>query len=157
SFSRRARWSAIAITWREERPDATTAASQSEERPARLMVTISSALSSSSEATMRLSKRVCSACLGISVFGAAGFFLVPAFFLAAGFLPAGFFDWAPPRAWFDWAPPRPGGFLAAAAFFLTAFRFHPPVKAAGLACRMRRRQTGATRWRFGDCAHRPRP
>src|ERR1700761_3787125 len=34
----------MAITWRDERPDATTAASQSDERPSRLQATIASAL-----------------------------------------------------------------------------------------------------------------
>src|SRR5665213_3598962 len=75
------------MTWRLERPEAITTASQSEERPSRLMVTISSALSSSSEVLTRRSKSVSGA--GLARTGAgfgAGF--GPAFF--AGFFP-GFF------------------------------------------------------------------
>src|SRR5256885_9345599 len=43
----------MAPTWREERPEAITAASHRAVRPSKSMVTISSALSSSSEARMR--------------------------------------------------------------------------------------------------------
>jgi hypothetical protein len=99
----------MAPTWREERPDAITAASHSAERPSRLMVTIFSALSSSSEMRMRLSRSVCVAAFGAEVAAAgflgsgflkalevgaaffAGFFagiLFVAFGLAAGFLTA---------------------------------------------------------------------
>ena len=63
----------MAETWREERPDAITAASHREVRPSRSMVTIFSALSSSSETRMRFK----------SSLGGAGF-------LAGGFLPSGF-------------------------------------------------------------------
>src|SRR5580693_1418353 len=96
----------MAATWREERPDAITAASHSAERPSRSMVTMFSALSSSSEARMRVSNSLETAalrtCLTARALGAAAFFLgdFPAvFFLdlfrvwtafAAAFL-AGFF------------------------------------------------------------------
>src|SRR5260221_14197632 len=95
----------MAPTWREERPEAITAASQSAERPCRSMVTIFSALSSSREVRMRLSRSLCGTALragapgflGIdfltalaAVFFAcffAGFWaLFAAFALAAGFL-----------------------------------------------------------------------
>ena len=74
----------MAPTWREERPDAITAASHSEERPSRLMVTIFSALSSSSEIRMRSSRSLC-----VAFFAGAGLTRVwTAFFAAffAGFL-----------------------------------------------------------------------
>src|ERR1700743_244400 len=68
----------MAPTWREERPEAITAASHSDVRPSKSMVTIFSALSSSSEVRMRLSKSL------------GGFFAATgaAAFLAAGFLAA---------------------------------------------------------------------
>jgi hypothetical protein len=50
-------------TWRLERPDAITTWSQSEERPSRSMVTISSALSSSSEALMRFRRSLSGAAI----------------------------------------------------------------------------------------------
>src|SRR5579872_3560973 len=66
----------MALTWREERPDAITAASHSAERPSRSMVTTFSALSSSSEARIRLSRSLCR----------AGLAAIAATFLALGFL-----------------------------------------------------------------------
>ena len=104
----------MAATWREERPEAITAASHKAERPSRSMVTIFSALSSSSEAITRLSSSLCGAAfaagLGCATFFLAGdlllglaglvlaglagdFFLAGAFFaafLGAAFLAAGF-------------------------------------------------------------------
>jgi hypothetical protein len=71
----------MAPTWREERPEAITAASHSAVRPSRSMVTIFSALSSSSDARMRRSRSLCG----------AGFLAETAGFWAAGFLAAGFF------------------------------------------------------------------
>jgi hypothetical protein len=106
------------MTWRLERPDAITTASHSEERPARSMVTISSALSSSSEMRMRFKSSVSGAALRATGLAAAGFlalaldlagagFFAGAFaFLVAAFLLAGFL---------------PMDFLAAG--FLTAFFF----------------------------------
>src|SRR5689334_7253364 len=72
----------MAPTWREERPEAITAASHRAVRPSRSMVTIFSALSSSKDARMRRSRSLCG----------AGFFAATAGFLAetAGFLAAGF-------------------------------------------------------------------
>ena len=70
----------MAPTWREDRPEAITAASHSAVRPSRSMVTIFSALSSSSEARMRFSRSLCGAVFAAAA-GAAGF-------LAAGFLGA---------------------------------------------------------------------
>src|ERR1700722_6945921 len=72
------------MTWGGERPEAITTASHSEERPAKSTVTISSALSSSSEVLMRSSSADCGggAFLALGLLGAAfweGF--------AAGFLP----------------------------------------------------------------------
>ena len=54
----------MALTWREDRPEAITAASHSAVRPSRLMVTIFSALSSSSEVRMRFSRSLCGAGFG---------------------------------------------------------------------------------------------
>jgi hypothetical protein len=75
----------MALTWREERPEAITAASHSAERPSRSMVTIFSALSSSSEVRIRFSSS-----LGGADFltGATAAFLAATFF--TGFF-AGFF------------------------------------------------------------------
>jgi hypothetical protein len=70
----------MALTWREERPEAITAASHRAERPSRSMVMMFSALSSSSEVRMRFSRSLCGAGL---LAGAAAFF-------GAGFLGAGF-------------------------------------------------------------------
>src|SRR5471032_3589781 len=73
----------MALTWREYRPEAITAASHSAERPSRSMVTMFSALSSSSEVRIRFS----------SSLGGAGFLTgAVADFLAffTGFF-AGFF------------------------------------------------------------------
>jgi hypothetical protein len=84
------------ITWRVERPEAITTASHSEERSARLMVTMSSALSSSSEVLMRSSSADCGgAFLVFGLFLAAfseGFAAVflPAFFRVAGLLTSAF-------------------------------------------------------------------
>src|ERR1700761_9263079 len=66
----------MAATWREERPDAITAASHKAERPSRSMVMMSSALSSSSDARIRFRRSLCGAG---ALAGAAGF-------LGAGFL-----------------------------------------------------------------------
>src|SRR6202012_6136919 len=71
-FRRRARWSAIEGTCRDEPPLAITSASHRDERPSRSMVTIPSALSSSNEATIRFSRSLCVA--GCAAFGAATFF-----------------------------------------------------------------------------------
>src|SRR5258705_11360270 len=72
----------MALTWREERPEAITAASHSAERPSRSMVTIFSALSSSNDVRMRFSRSL----------GAAGFLVcLRACGAAAGVLRAGFF------------------------------------------------------------------
>src|SRR5882757_7491323 len=73
----------MALTWREERPEAITAASHSAERPSRSMVTIFSALSSSNDVKMRFSRSL----------GAAGFLvcLCACGAAAAGVLRAGFF------------------------------------------------------------------
>jgi hypothetical protein len=73
----------MALTWREERPDAITAASHRAERPSRSMVTIFSALSSSSEVRIRFSRSLCAAgfLVCLRACGAA----------AAGVLRAGFF------------------------------------------------------------------
>jgi hypothetical protein len=95
----------MAPTWRDDRPEAITAASHSAERPSRSMVTIFSALSSSSETRMRLSRSLCGA--GFFATAAAGFFA--AGFFAAGFLGADFLG---------------AGFLAGAflaGVFLTGF------------------------------------
>src|SRR5471032_369061 len=70
----------MAPTWREERPDAITAASHSDERPSRSMVTIFSALSSSREVRMRVSNSVGGLALRTG-FGAAAFVGAPDFFL----------------------------------------------------------------------------
>ena len=107
----------MAPTWREERPEAITAASHKAVRPSRSIVTIFSALSSSSDARMRFNRSLCgflaadaTGCL--AVFLAAAFcavffwtgadfltvfadFLAGTFFAAFGarvaaFLPAGF-------------------------------------------------------------------
>jgi len=72
----------MAATWREDRPEAITAASHKAVRPSRSMVTIFSALSSSSEARMRLSRSLC----GAAFLAAAG--LPETAFLAAGLLTA---------------------------------------------------------------------
>src|SRR5436190_4826750 len=93
----------MAETWREERPDAITAASHREVRPSRSMVTIFSALSSSSEVRMRFNRSLggagffaggLAAGLGLGAFLAGGFldFFAGTFLaaLAAGFLPAAF-------------------------------------------------------------------
>jgi hypothetical protein len=91
----------MALTWREERPEAITAASHSAERPSRSMVTIFSALSSSREVRMRLSRSLGAAALRapaadflgigfLTAFGAGFFAGFPAGFLAGFF--AGF--WA---------------------------------------------------------------
>src|SRR5258705_13416679 len=79
----------MAPTWREERPDAITAASHSDVRPSRSMVTIFSALSSSNEARMRFSSSLCVAALRTGA--AATDFLATGFFadFLTGFL-AGF-------------------------------------------------------------------
>src|ERR1700759_3963514 len=98
----------MAATWRDERPDAITAASHSAERPSRSMVTMFSALSSSSDVRMRFSRSLCGA--GFLGAGAAAFFGAAFFagFFTAAFLAAGFFA---------------GAFLAAFfAGFLAAFR-----------------------------------
>src|SRR5450432_3065123 len=77
----------MAPTWREERPEAITAASHRAERPCRSMVTIFSALSSSSEVRMRLSRSLC----GVGFLtGAATAFFTTGFF-GASFLGASFF------------------------------------------------------------------
>jgi hypothetical protein len=97
----------MALTWREDRPEAITAASHSAERPSRSMVTIFSALSSSREVRMRLSRSLGGADFltgGTAVFLGATFFA--GFF--AGFL-AGFL--APPLV----------GFLADFVAFFAAF------------------------------------
>jgi hypothetical protein len=71
----------MALTWREERPEAITAASHSAERPSRSMVTIFSALLSSSEVSIRFRRSL----------GGAGFLIGAATsFLGATFF-AGFF------------------------------------------------------------------
>src|SRR5690348_14262875 len=96
----------MAPTWREERPEAITAASHRAVRPSRSMVTTFSALSSSREARIRLSRSVCCAALRagtagfladffgfLTVFGdffAGTFFAAFAAFVVLGFLPAGF-------------------------------------------------------------------
>src|SRR5262249_11837770 len=99
----------MAATWREERPEAITVASHMAERPSMSMVTMFSALSSSSEAMIRFSRSLCIfgrasargdgaalAGLAAGLFFAgtfrdltAGFFFAGAFF--AAFLAAGFF------------------------------------------------------------------
>jgi hypothetical protein len=71
----------MALTWREERPEAMTAASHSAERPSRSMVMMFSALSSSSDVKIRFRRSL----------GGAGFFAGAAAFLGAGFLGASFF------------------------------------------------------------------
>src|SRR5580693_8694135 len=79
----------MAPTWREERPEAITAASHKAERPSRSMVTIFSALSSSSDARMRVNSSLCGALFGFSRFGAmaTAFFFAPSLRgLWAGFL-----------------------------------------------------------------------
>jgi len=80
----------MAPTWREERPEAITAASHSAVRPSRSMVTIFSALSSSSDARMRRSRSLCGAGFLAETAGflAAGFFTVFADFFAGTFLAA---------------------------------------------------------------------
>src|SRR4051794_31225510 len=70
----------MAATWREERPEAMTAASHSAERPSRSMVTTFSALSSSSEARIRSS----SALGGVRFFAGAGAAFFTGFFAAWG-------------------------------------------------------------------------
>jgi hypothetical protein len=71
----------MALTWREERPEAITAASHSADRPSRSMVTIFSALLSSSEVRIRFRRSL----------GGAGFLTgATAGFLGATFF-AGFF------------------------------------------------------------------
>src|SRR6266404_8713394 len=88
----------MAPTWREERPEAITAASHKAVRPSRSMVTTFSALSSSSETRMRFSRSLCGAAFRT---GAAAF-------LRTGFLAAFFGD-------FFVADFRAGTFLAAFA------------------------------------------
>jgi len=84
----------MALTWREERPEAITAASHSAERPSRSMVTMFSALSSSSETRMRFSRSVCCAGFCFVCLRASGATCATAAFLGAGFRAtffAGFF------------------------------------------------------------------
>src|SRR5690242_19576053 len=85
SLRRRPRCSAMAAKCREDRPVAITAASQSAERPSKFTVTTFSALSSSSDARIRVSNSLRGADLG-----AATFFGRPLFFegFFAGFLTA---------------------------------------------------------------------
>src|ERR1700760_3385714 len=104
-------------TWREERPDAITAASQIDERPSRSMVTIFSALSSSSEVRMRFNNSLClaagAACAAAGLFAAglvAGFLALAGLAGLAGFL-AGTFLLALAGAFLALA----GAFLALAA------------------------------------------
>jgi hypothetical protein len=86
----------MALTWREDRPEAMTAASQSAERPLRSMVTIFSALSSSREVRMRLSRSLCGAGLRADA-AAAGFLgigfltVLAAVFFACFFAETGIF------------------------------------------------------------------
>jgi hypothetical protein len=94
----------MALTWREERPEAITAASHNADRPSRSMVTMFSALSSSREVRMRFSRSLGAAALRAGA--AAAGFLASGFRAAfgAGFL-AGFF----------------AGFFAGAGIFFAAF------------------------------------
>src|ERR1700743_1715804 len=92
----------MAATWREERPDAITAASHKAERPSRSMVMMSSALSSSSDARIRFRRSLCGAgaLAGAAGFLGAGFltdFLVDlgTAFLAGAFLAGAFLAGAP--------------------------------------------------------------
>src|SRR5471032_321424 len=101
------------MTWRLERPEAITTASHSEERPARSMVTISSALSSSSEVRMRLSRSVSGAALR-----APGFFGAVALDFALDWALAGLFAVFLAGAFFAaFLPTLATGFLAAFFFF----------------------------------------
>src|SRR5579863_8351115 len=125
----------MALTWREERPDAITAASHKAERPSRSIVTTFSALSSSSDARIRFSRSVCR----------TGFPTLAGAFLALGFLTDLLADlaaifWAP----IFWAPVfgelvfLTGALLAGAlalaffagfgAGFLAAFRGNVPLR-----------------------------
>src|SRR3569833_3138757 len=79
----------MAATWREERPDATTAASAMAPRPSRSMVMMFSALSSSSEAMMRLRRSLCGATLAFGFGAAFGFGFGAAFFFTGAFFGAG--------------------------------------------------------------------
>src|SRR3954463_6755631 len=103
----------MAATWREDRPDATTAASHSAERPSRFIVTISSALSSSSDTRMRFSK-------SLSVGGAATFFGTG---LGAGFLTDFFTGFGAGFLTGFFADFLAGAFLAALAFCAFAAGF----------------------------------
>src|SRR6185312_13533827 len=94
----------MAATWRDERPEAITAASARAERPSRSMATMFSALSSSSEARMRFSRSLGGAAFGrgSALFGTDGlrtgglralatdFFFVGDFATGATFFTGGF-------------------------------------------------------------------
>ena len=105
----------MAPTWREERPDAITAASHSDERPSRFMVTMFSALSSSRDVRMRSSRS-----LGATFFtGAVLETILTSFF--AGFF-AGFGATFGASLATGFRTGFGAGFLAAALIaFLTAF------------------------------------
>src|SRR5438874_7052582 len=111
----------MAPTWREERPEAITAASHRAVRPSRSMVTMFSALSSSSEARMRFSKSLCGAAFLIGLVGAAaGTRALPVAF--TGFFSVFFADFL--------GGFRAGTFFAAFAFaagFLAALRVRAEV------------------------------
>jgi hypothetical protein len=67
------------VTWRVERPLAMTSASVSEERPARSMVVMSSALSSSSDSRMRASSEGSSGLISALASSFFAGFLAPVF------------------------------------------------------------------------------
>jgi hypothetical protein len=103
----------MALTWREERPEAITAASHSAERPSRSMVMIFSALSSSSDVRTRFSRSLCGAGLlaGATAFWGAGF-------LGAGFLA----DLLAVFRTVFWPDFLEAAFLAGALAFFAGFR-----------------------------------
>src|SRR5665213_470113 len=124
----------MAATWREDRPLAITAASHKAERPSRSRVMMFSALSSSSEAMMRLSNSLCWAGLALGL-GAAIFFLTARFLagLAAGFLAVGFLAVGFLAA--DFFAAEGAGFFAAdvlVADFLAAGFFAAPFLGDGV-------------------------
>src|SRR5471032_2881781 len=115
----------MALTWREERPEAITAASHSAERPSKSMVTMFSALSSSSEVRIRFSSSVGGAGF---LTGAAADFFGTTFFTGffAGFF-AGFLTAFLGGCLADFFAGVFFTAFALAAGFLTAFRVRARV------------------------------
>jgi hypothetical protein len=143
-------------TWRLERPEATITTSQSEERPARLMVTMSSALSSSSEFLIRLRRSLSGTAILFALaltpwafaFG-FGFGLALAGFFAGAFL--GDFLTGLLTAFLA------AGFLALALDFLAGLRVSSSGYGANLARAHRPLQGLSAGSHFRDCVRHPAP